>query len=91
MTVPIDAARARRRPSSRSYPELASPDTYVQTQDGDVLFGRLDFQADARAPVHAARATSPTTTGVNGTSSATTRTESYNGIEGLDTEAWVAS
>ena len=72
------------------YPELASPPEYVQTQDGSVLFGRLDLQA---GPSHRfmVRGNLTDYEGVNGTSSGQTRTESFNGIEGLDTKAYVAS
>ncbi len=70
------------------YPALASSPQYVQTQDGDVLFGRLDFQA---TPAHRfmLRGNFTDYEGVNGTSNSQTRTESYNGVEGLNTDAWV--
>ncbi len=55
-----------------------------------MLFGRLDFQA---TPQHRfmLRTNFTDYTGENGTSTATTRADSYNGVEGLDTEAWVAT
>lgn len=73
-----------------AYPALASPNQYVQTQDGSVLFGRLDNQI---TPSHRfmIRANLTDYEGVNGTSSSSSRTASYNGIEGLDTKAYVAS
>ena len=88
-TVPIDPRVLDAGVFAR-YPELASPDTYASSQDGDVLFGRLDWQP---TPEHRLmlRGNFTNYTGENGTSTATTRTASYNGIEGLDTEAWVAS
>ena len=88
-TVPIDSRVLDAGVFAR-YPELASASTYVQSQDGDVLFGRVDFQA---TPEHRfmLRANFTDYTGVNGTSNATTRTDSYNGIEGLDTKAYVGS
>ena len=72
------------------WPVLSSPDTYVQTQDGSVAFGRLDFQAN---PAHRfmVRANFIDYEGINGTSNAGTRTESYNGVEELDTKAYVGS
>lgn len=72
------------------WPVLSSPPEYVQTQDGSVAFGRLDFQMN---PSHRfmLRANVIDYEGINGTSSAATRTESYNGIEGLDTKAYVGS
>ncbi|HYH45969.1 MAG TPA: TonB-dependent receptor [Thermoanaerobaculia bacterium] len=72
------------------YPELASPSEYVQTRDGDVAFGRVDYQAND-AHRFLVRANFTDYEGVNGTSNAQGRTESYNGLEGLDTEAYVAS
>lgn len=72
------------------YPELASPDTYVQTQDGDVLFGRLDFQAGS-SHRFMVRGNFTDYEGLNGTSDSQSRTESYNGVEGLNTDAWVGS
>lgn len=88
-TVPIDAVTLDAAVFAK-YPQLASGPTYVSGQDGDVLFGRLDFQA---TPQHRfmLRTNFTDYTGENGTSTATNRTESYNGVEGLDTEAWVAS
>lgn len=72
------------------YPALASAPNYTQTRDGDVAFGRLDFQA---SPTHhfMVRANLTDYEGVNGTSDSQSRTESYNGIEGLDTKAYVGS
>jgi hypothetical protein len=72
------------------YPVLASPETYVSTQDGSVLFGRLDFNATA-SHRFMVRGNFTDYEGVNGTSTGTTRTESYNGLEGLDTKAYVGS
>ena len=70
------------------YPALASSPQYVQTQDGDVLFGRLDFQA-TQAHRFMLRGNFTDYEGVNGTSNSQTRTASYNGVEGLNTDAWV--
>jgi outer membrane receptor protein involved in Fe transport len=72
------------------YPELASPDTYAQTQDGWVGFGRLDFQAGS-AHRFMVRANVNDYEGLNGTSSDQNRTESYNGVEGLRTYAYVGN
>jgi hypothetical protein len=72
------------------WPVLASPSEYVQTQDGSVAFGRLDFQFN---PAHRfmVRANVVDYEGINGTSSSPTRTESFNGVEELDTKAYVGS
>lgn len=74
----------------RVYPELASPSQYVQTRDGDVAFARLDWQA-TDSHRFLIRGNLTDYEGINGTSNAQGRTESFNGIEGLDTEAYVAS
>jgi hypothetical protein len=73
-----------------TYPALASPPQYVQTQDGSVLFGRLDYQMN---PAHRfmLRANKNDYEGINGTGSDQWRTASFNGIEGLDTKAYVGS
>ena len=42
LTVPINANVLDADIFAR-YPALASPPTYVQTQDGSVFFGRFDF------------------------------------------------
>ncbi len=88
-TVPIQASVLDPDIFAR-YPELASPDTYVQTQDGWVAFGRLDFQAGS-SHRFMARANVIDYEGINGTSNSQSRTESYNGIEGLKTYAYVGS
>ena len=73
-----------------TYPALASPPQYVQTQDGSVIFGRLDYQLN---PAHRLmlRANKVDYEGINGTSNSQSRTASFNGIEGLDTKAYVGS
>lgn len=72
------------------YPVLASDPEYVQTQDGNVVFARLDFQASG-AHRFMLRANRSDYEGINGTSSATTRAESFNGIEKNTTESIVGS
>jgi len=72
------------------YPQLASGPQYVQGQDGSVLFGRLDAQlADGQRLV--LRANQAKYTGVNGTNSTPSVSQTYNGIEGLDSKSYVAS
>jgi outer membrane receptor protein involved in Fe transport len=88
-TVPIDEDVLDPRIFER-YPELSSGDQYASTQDGDVTFGRLDFQAGA-GHRFMVRGNLTDYEGVNGTSTSQSRTDTYNGIEGLDTEAYVAS
>jgi carboxypeptidase family protein len=72
------------------YPALSSPPAYVQTRDGDVKFGRLDYQITPSQRVMV-RGNQAKYNGVNGTSNAQTRTESYNGIEGMDSKAFVGT
>ena len=72
------------------YPILSSEPEYVQTQDGSVLFGRMDLNLGS-SHRFMLRSNFTDYEGVNGTSSGQTRTASYNGIEGLDTQAWAAS
>jgi Carboxypeptidase regulatory-like domain/TonB dependent receptor-like, beta-barrel len=73
-----------------TYPELASSPQYVQTQDGSVLFGRVDYQMN---PAHRfmLRGNVNDYEGINGTSNSQSRADTYNGIEGLDTKAYVGS
>jgi hypothetical protein len=89
LTVPI-AAQVLDPDIFARYPILASPPQYVQTRDGEVMFGRLDFQAND-AHRFLLRGNFTEYEGINATSDAQTRTESYNGIEGLSTDSYVGS
>lgn len=89
LTIPIQTSVLDNDIFTR-YPELASGRDYVQTRDGDVGFGRLDAQLSSSQRV-LFRYNRTQYEGVNGTSNAQARTESYNGVEGLDTDAYVAS
>ncbi|HEX6864605.1 MAG TPA: TonB-dependent receptor, partial [Thermoanaerobaculia bacterium] len=89
LTVPI-ASQVLDPDIFAKYPILASPAQYIQTRDGEVMFGRLDFQAND-AHRFMLRGNFTEYEGINGTSDAQTRTESYNGIEGLSTDSWVGS
>jgi hypothetical protein len=72
------------------YPQLASGPQYVQTQNGSVLFGRVDAQlADGQRLL--VRANQAKYTGVNGTNNTPSVTQTYNGIEGLDSKSIVGS
>ena len=73
-----------------TYPSLTSTPEYVQTQDGWVAFGRLDYQL---SPAHRllARVNSNDYTGVNGTSNSQARASTYNGVEGQNTKAYLGS
>jgi outer membrane receptor for ferrienterochelin and colicin len=89
LTVPI-SSQVRDPDIFARYPILSSPNNYIQTRDGDVAFGRLDFQA-SDAHRFMLRGNFTEYEGVNGTSDAQTRTESYNGIEGLSSDSYVGS
>jgi hypothetical protein len=89
LTVPIDSQVLDPAIFAR-YPVLSSPSGYIQTRDGDVAFGRLDYQASDSQRLML-RGNFTKYEGINGTSDAQTRTESYNGIEGLDSDSYVGS
>ena len=72
------------------YPVLASDPAYLQTTDGRVIFGRLDYQATS-AHRFMARGNYTTYNGDHGTSGATSRSSITNGVEGLDSRTYVAS
>ncbi|MEA2561915.1 MAG: hypothetical protein QOH06_3419 [Acidobacteriota bacterium] len=89
LTVPI-TGQVLDQALFAKYPVLASPSEYVQTRDGEVMFGRLDFQAND-AHRFMLRGNFTEYEGINGTSDAQTRSASYNGIEGLSTDSYVGS
>lgn len=70
------------------YPVLASPNSYVQGRNGDVKFGRVDYQVTQSQRLMV-RGNFTKYDGPNGTANTTTRTASYNGIEGLDSKSLV--
>ncbi len=72
------------------YPYLASDPAYVQTADGRVIFGRLDFQASS-SQRFMARINYGQYEGENGTSASQTQTAGHNGIEGMQSHSYVAS
>ncbi|HEX9302863.1 MAG TPA: TonB-dependent receptor [Thermoanaerobaculia bacterium] len=73
-----------------TYPTLASDPTYTQTQDGRVLFGRLDYQVTGSHRLMA-RVNYAQYEGDHGTSSSQNQTSNHNGIEGLQSHAYVGS
>ncbi|HYU35754.1 MAG TPA: TonB-dependent receptor [Thermoanaerobaculia bacterium] len=89
ITIPILASNLDPAVFAR-YPALTSPDAYVQTQDGWVAFGRLDYQLN---PAHRLmfRSNWNDYEGVNGTSNSQSRAASYNGIEGIKAKSYVGS
>ncbi len=65
-----------------AYPVLASPDQYVQSRDGWVLFGRADWQITGSNHLMG-RANYAKYDGENGTNSSPNDTIQHNGIEGM--------
>lgn len=73
-----------------AYPAWASDPTYVQTQDGRVMFGRLDYQASSSQRIMA-RANYAQYEGNHGSSSSQSQASTHNGIEGMQSHAYVGS
>jgi hypothetical protein len=74
----------------QTYPVMASGTSYVQTQDGRVIFGRLDYQFTGSQRV-TARMNYADYTGENGTITSATNATGHNGIEGMYARSYVAS
>jgi outer membrane receptor protein involved in Fe transport len=72
------------------YPVLAGPDNYVQTRNGWVAFGRIDFQA-AAAHRFMGRVNYAKYDGDNGTNSSTSDTLQHNGVEGMTSTQFVGT
>src|SRR5712692_4686896 len=72
------------------YPVLASPDTYVQTRNGWVGFGRVDFQA-ASAHRFMGRINYAKYNGDNGTNSSVNDTVQHKGVEGMKSIQFVGT
>jgi hypothetical protein len=70
------------------YPALASGPSYAQTRDGNVSFGRLDYQINDANRI-TARGNIAKYTGENGSSSSSSQTASHNGLEGMTAKTWV--
>jgi Carboxypeptidase regulatory-like domain/TonB dependent receptor len=70
------------------YPALASPNSFAQTRDGNVSFGRLDYQIDDANRI-TARGNVAKYTGENGTSNSPSQTASHNGLEEMTAKTWV--
>ncbi len=75
---------------ARQYPAWASDPTYTQTQDGRVMFGRLDFQISGSQRIMA-RINYGQYDGDHGTSSSQNQSSGHNGIEGLQSHAYVGA
>ena len=75
---------------ARVWPVLSSDPEYIQGNDGRVIFGRLDMQATSAHRVML-RGNYATYTGDNGTSGSSSRTSMTNGLEEMDSKAYVGS
>ena len=69
------------------YPALASPSSFAFTRDGNVSFGRLDFQADDANRI-TVRGNVAKYNGENGTSMSPNQAASHNGLEGMTAKTW---
>lgn len=72
------------------YPVLASPNDYVQTKNGWVAFGRMDWQAASEHRLMA-RVNYAKYDGDNGTNSSPNDTLPHNGIEGMTSTQFVGT
>lgn len=72
------------------YPTLASDPNYTQTQDGRVMFGRIDYQLNG-AQRFMARVNYTQYEGSHGTSNSQNQTSNHNGLEGLQSHAYIGS
>jgi outer membrane receptor for ferrienterochelin and colicin len=87
ITVPISSTVLDPAVFTR-YPALASPNSFTQTRDGNVSFGRLDYQANDANRI-TVRGNIAKYTGENGTSSSPSQTATHNGLEGMTAKTWV--
>jgi len=91
LTVPVDSTLLKFNSQiAAKYPQLGTDPTYVQTADGRVLFGRLDFQATSSQRLMA-RGNYATYNGDNGTSGSSSRTSATNGVEKMSSKTFVGS
>ena len=72
------------------YPYLASDPAYIQTTDGYVIFGRVDFQATS-SQRFMLRGNYAQYQGENGTSASQNQTVGHNGIEKMQAHSYVGT
>lgn len=89
LTIPISTSVLDQAIFDR-YPVLESPDSYVQSRDGWVAFGRVDFQA-SNAHRLMGRFNYARYNGENGTNSSPNDTIQHNGIEGMKSLQFVGN
>lgn len=74
----------------QKYPAYRSDPDYAYTQDGRVFFARLDVQANDKNRF-LIRGNFNHYEGLNATNTSTTHSSGFNGLEGNDTQTYVAS
>ncbi len=89
ITQPVDPSLADPAIAAK-YPALASGTSYVQTNDGQVLFGRVDYQFTGSQRL-TGRLNYADYSGVNGTITSSQNPTGHNGIEGMYARSYVAS
>src|SRR5262249_29762153 len=72
------------------YPAWASDPTFTQTQDGRVMFGRLDYQLSGSQRLMG-RVNYAQYEGDHGTSSSQSQSRGHNGLEGLQSHAYIGA
>ena len=91
LTVPVDSVLLQYNAQiAARWPQLATDPSYVQTADGRVIFGRMDYQATSSQRLML-RANYATYNGDNGTSGSSSRTSATNGVEKMSSKTYVGS
>ncbi len=89
LTIPISTAVLDQSIFTR-YPVLASPDSYVQTRNGWVAFGRMDYQLSSAHRLMG-RVNYARYDGENGTNSSPNNTVQNNGLEAMKSLQFVGN
>ncbi len=89
ITQPLDPSIADPAIAA-AYPVMASGTNYVQTNDGQVVFGRLDYQFSGSHRL-TGRMNYSDYSGENGTITSATNATGHNGLEGMFARSYVAS
>jgi outer membrane receptor protein involved in Fe transport len=89
LTVPISSTVLDQSIFTK-YPVLASADNYVQTRNGWVAFGRMDYQASS-AHRFMGRINYAKYNGDNGTNTSPNDTVPHNGVEGMTSTQFVGT
>jgi hypothetical protein len=89
ITQPVDPSLADPAIAAK-YPVMATGSSYVQTDDGQVAFGRLDYQFSGSQRL-TGRFNYSDYSGVNGTITSPTNATGHNGLEGMFARSYVGS